>query len=239
MLVHSTNGIVGIVEDIQDEAGAGNPTLLIRGNDPDRYYRVPIALVRRVRQESGNQIIVLDSGTQALERYVTAAPAAKGRVAASAVENSASQEWRPETTDDVLRIPVIEEELSVETRPVSLGTVHIHQRVEARDQQMVVPTVHEEVVIEHLSADSYDPATPEDPDVVVIPVEEEQLVVTKRRVVTEYIRISKKRIEAQQLVRDTVRRTVVDIDDQTVQGAGLVNYQTETGTQAANGPNRT
>jgi len=118
-------------------------------------------------------------------------------------------------TEDVTRLPVLEEEMVVERRPVSRGNVRVHQGVETREQRLAVPVEHDEVTVERISADSFDAGAEEDPDVLVIPVMEEQLVVTKRQVVKEYVRIRKTRLTEQREVRDTVRRTVVEVEDQT------------------------
>jgi len=132
-----------------------------------------------------------------------------------------SIDQRREFSDEpVLVVPVLEEELVIERRPVTLGSVHVHQRVETHDALVQASTAHEHVTLEHVPASAYDPIGPKDPDVVeVIPIVEEQLVVTKRQVVVEYVLVRKTQTLEWQDVRDTVRRTVVDIDQDSGDGA--------------------
>lgn len=120
-----------------------------------------------------------------------------------------------------VRVPVAEEQLVVQKRPVTLGTVHVHKSVEWSEQQLNVPYYRDEVVVEHLSPDAYHPDAADDPNVTVIPVLEEQVVVEKRTVVKEYIRIRRNRIEQQQAVSETVRREVVEVSEQPSAGVSL------------------
>ncbi len=83
----------------------------------------------------------------------------------------AHEQGRDVTEEHV--VPVVAEELEVETRQVVRGTVHIDKRVETRDEVVNLPVVHEEVVVERVPMNTLvegaPPAVREEDDVLVIP----------------------------------------------------------------------
>ncbi len=125
------------------------------------------------------------------------------------------------TQAEEIRVPVAEEQLVVQKRPITLGAVHVRKWVETSEQSMSVPYYHDEVIVEHLSPDAFDPNAPADPDETIIPVMEEQVVVEKRQVVKEYLRIRKNRVEQRQDVSETVRREVVEVSEEPAKGVSL------------------
>jgi uncharacterized protein (TIGR02271 family) len=118
---------------------------------------------------------------------------------------------------DEVVIPVVAEELTVETYRVARSRVRVHKRVEVREEVVDTPTVIEEVVVERIPVnrliDDADevPTAREEGDVTVIPVIEEVLVVHKQLMVREEVRMFKrsKTVPASQTV--VLRREVVDI----------------------------
>lgn len=125
------------------------------------------------------------------------------------------------TSAEEIRMPVAEEQLVVQKRTVTLGAVHVRKWVETSEQSMSVPYFHDEVIVEHLSPDQFDPHAPADPDVTIIPIMEEQVIVEKRQVVKEYLRIRTNRVEQRQDVSETVRREVVEVSEQPAKGVSL------------------
>lgn len=112
-----------------------------------------------------------------------------------------------------LRIPVLAEELEAETKLVSRGSVRLHKGVATEERTLRVPVFHEEATIEHLPPEALgEAATSDDPDVLIIPIYEEQLVVEKRLVLKEYIRVRKRRVEEERIVRDTLRREYLEVN---------------------------
>ena len=99
--------------------------------------------------------------------------------------------------DDELVIPVVSEELEVETHHVARGSVRVSTRVEIHDQTVETPFVHEEVVVEHIPVNTIvegdAPQVKEEGDVLIIPVLEEVVVVEKRLMLRELVRVSKRR----------------------------------------------
>jgi uncharacterized protein (TIGR02271 family) len=115
-----------------------------------------------------------------------------------------------------LRIPLHEERLTVETRPVDLGEVLVHKTVDEVEEVQRGPLNHEEVEIERVKVNRPVEA-PEEPhqegEWLVIPIMEEVLVVKKQIVVTEEIRIRKQLVAEEHEVRETVRRERVTVED--------------------------
>lgn len=114
-------------------------------------------------------------------------------------------------------IPVFEERLVVGKRDVTRGTVRV--RVHVREVPVEVP-VHlreEHAVIERHAVDR--PVTDADTDafqekVVAVDTVVEEPVVAKEAVVVEEIVVHKDMAERVETVRDTVRRTVVEVEQQ-------------------------
>ena len=73
--------------------------------------------------------------------------------------------------------------------------------------------MREELVLENIPADQIDPHAPLDPDVQVIPIYEEKLVVETRTFISEYVLVRKKRQSEQQDVRGIVRREVLTVTE--------------------------
>jgi uncharacterized protein (TIGR02271 family) len=219
-MVHGTNGAVGTVEEVEtSSAEGGTGTLVVRSADELRRYRLPIALVRRVKREQDHDIVILRAGADELDRYLierpTAPTGATGSGPGSNAEPAHSKESEP-----ILRVPVRAEELSAGTRQVLRGNVHIHRGVTTADETLVVPVTREETVIEHIAPEDFDETMQLEPDEIVIPVIEERLVVEKRTVVKEYIRVRKNRIVEDREVTGSVRREYVEI---TAQPSGEVD----------------
>jgi uncharacterized protein (TIGR02271 family) len=85
-----------------------------------------------------------------------------------------------------------------------------------------VPTRHEEVSVERvpLSGEASEAQIGEDE--VNVPVTEEEVVVSKRPVVKEEIRIRKDVVEdTEVVVEEDVRREEIDVEDQTTRSRGI------------------
>jgi uncharacterized protein (TIGR02271 family) len=121
-----------------------------------------------------------------------------------------------ETTDvDELRVQRSEEELRAGTRERQAGAINVRKRVITERQQMEVPTRHEEVTVDRVPVEGTATEAEIGEDEVVIPVTEEEVVVEKRPVAKEEVRIRKDVVEDTEVVEEDVRREEVDIDDAT------------------------
>jgi uncharacterized protein (TIGR02271 family) len=113
-------------------------------------------------------------------------------------------------------IPVVSEELEVETHHVARGRVRVSTRVEIHDQTIETPFVHEEVVVERVPVNTLvegdAPQVTEEGDVLIIPVLEEVIVVEKRLMLRELVRVSKRRMTTSAQETVALRHHVVDVE---------------------------
>jgi uncharacterized protein (TIGR02271 family) len=119
--------------------------------------------------------------------------------------------------EDELRVQRTEEELRAGTREREAGALNVRKRVRTDRETLEVPTRHEEVSVERVSVEGEATETEIGDDEVSIPVTEEEVVVEKRPVAKEEIRIRKDVVEDTEVVEEDVRREEVDVDDHTEQ----------------------
>ena len=117
--------------------------------------------------------------------------------------------------DDELRVQRTEEELAAGTREREAGEVRVRKNVRTDRESIEVPTRHEEVSVERIPLSGEASEAEIGEDEVSVPVTEEEVVVSKRPVVKEEVRIKKDVVEDTQVVEEDVRREEIDIDDQT------------------------
>ena len=89
-------------------------------------------------------------------------------------------------------IPVVEEEIDATTRAVKTGSVRVDKHVEKRTRKVEAPLIHENVEIRRVPVNrvvDVAPKTRRTGDTIVIPVVEEELVITKRLVLKEEIHL--------------------------------------------------
>jgi uncharacterized protein (TIGR02271 family) len=168
-----------------------------------------------------------------------ARPAAAGTTAPAAAEASA----RVVDRAGEVRVPVVEERLEVETRPVELGAVEVRTTVETEQQTVPVELAREEVRVRREEVPAR-PATDAADDAfeegtVRVPVRGEEAVARKATVVTGEVVIDKARATETQQVAETVRRERVEVDEaaarpaaETGPGAGAPTTGAAAGTGA-------
>jgi uncharacterized protein (TIGR02271 family) len=110
---------------------------------------------------------------------------------------------------DRLVIPVIADELDVQTQVVETGKVRVTKVVHERETVVDEPLFHDEVEVEHISVNR----AVEGPisiryedDTLIVPIMEEVLVVQKQLILNEEIHIRKRRIETHHPQQVTLRR---------------------------------
>src|SRR5829696_559342 len=116
---------------------------------------------------------------------------------------------------DELRVQRSEEELAAGTREVEAGAMRVRKRVRTDREQIEVPTRHEEVSVERVPVSGEATEAEIGEDEVVVPVTEEEVVVGKRAVAKEEVRIRKDVVEDTEVVEEDVRREEIDIEDET------------------------
>jgi uncharacterized protein (TIGR02271 family) len=152
-----------------------------------------------------------------------AGSAASGKVRGGVREGSLGLDR--DQDDDELRVRRVEEELKVGTREREAGAVRVRKRVVTDHETIVVPKKRVEVTVEHVPVEGEaisaeeGSAKPEigEEEEIVVPVVEEEVVVEKRPVVKEEIRIRKEVVEDSEVVEEDVRREEVEVDDEITQ----------------------
>jgi uncharacterized protein (TIGR02271 family) len=133
-------------------------------------------------------------------------------------------EAQPATAQGEQRIPVVEEELRVGKRQVERGGIRVYARATETPVEEQVTLREEHVRVERRPVDR--PATPGDFDeafregTIEVTERAEEPVVQKQVRVVEEVVIGKEATERTETVRDTVRRTEVEVEAVAGQAAG-------------------
>lgn len=97
------------------------------------------------------------------------------------------------------RIPVLHEDLHVGVRKVNTGTVRATKIVHEEDLIVSGPVVSDELQIERVTLNQYidesPPAIRHEGDTMIIPVVEEEVIVTTRLKLVEEVRITRRAVE--------------------------------------------
>lgn len=119
------------------------------------------------------------------------------------------------TGQDHMVVPVIAEELDVSRRVVTTGVVRVHKLVQERTELVDEALLREEVVVERVPMDRVVdtiPTTYSEGDTLVIPVVEEVLVVEKRMLLKEEVRITKRAVRESSPQEVTLRSERVEVE---------------------------
>ena len=119
-------------------------------------------------------------------------------------------------TDEEIRIPVMEEELTATVRPQEAGAVRIEKDVVTEEQTLEVPVTEERVRVERRVVDR--PVSAADADafeetVIEVPLRSETVDIQKQARVAEEVVVSKEATQRTERVADTVRREEVVVDE--------------------------
>ena len=123
--------------------------------------------------------------------------------------------------EDELRVKRSEEELTAGTREREAGALRVSKRVRTDRESVEVLTRHEEVSVERVPASGEASEAEIGDDRVVVPVTEEEVVVGKRPIVKDEVRIRKDVVEDTETVEEGVRREEIEVEDETSTRRGL------------------
>lgn len=123
-----------------------------------------------------------------------------------------------------LSVPLAREDLVARPSAEQVGTVRLRKSVETEERAVAVPVSHDEVIVEHIPPDQVDASASLGANELLIPIMEEQLVVQKRMVVKEYVRVRKRQVVEQRQVREPVRREVLGVQEQRSAGTGAPEW---------------
>jgi uncharacterized protein (TIGR02271 family) len=118
--------------------------------------------------------------------------------------------------DDELRVQRAEEELRAGTREREAGKVNVRKRVRTDREQVRVPKRHEEVSVDRVPVNEEGSGAQIGEGEVSVPVVEDEVVVEKRPVAKEEIRVRKEVVRDEEIVEEDVRKEEIDVDDQTI-----------------------
>lgn len=177
---------------VRDDGVAGKVTAVTANGDGS-----PIAVVR------------FDDGAQVAVSPQMLSPGANGSYR---LELAASH-LAP--ADDLV-IPIVAEEILIGTEQVTRGVVRVHKHVVTEEKTVDAAIAAEEVVVERLPlnqlVEGEAPQVREEDGIVIIPVLEEVLVVEKRLLLREEVRLSKRVTTSNVPQTVVLRREVVDIE---------------------------
>ena len=117
--------------------------------------------------------------------------------------------------EDELRVQRSEEKLRAGVREREAGQVSVRKRVRTERERISVPKRREEVSVERVAVNREADVSEIGEGEVSIPVVEEEVVVEKRPMVKEEIRVKKDVVQEEEVVEADVRKEEIDIDDQT------------------------
>jgi uncharacterized protein (TIGR02271 family) len=112
-------------------------------------------------------------------------------------------------------VPVIADELNVGRRSVETGRVRVSKLVSERQEVVDQPTVTEQVTVERVPVNrvvEQAPAPRQEGDTLVVPVVEEVVVVQRRLVLKEEVRITRTRTESRDPQTVTLRSEDVRVE---------------------------
>lgn len=226
MTVEDATGPIGVVESVTDDPTTGAPQVVVQRDDgefltltPGMYMVVGDVLhIDEAEREIG---LPADQTTLPGAGVGTSYDPLRTQEL-STIDSSTLRQQQDLAAGEELRIPVIREEAVVRTREVERGGVRVHKTVNEREEVVEQPTMREDVDVERVAIGRVVDTVPEvreEGDTLIIPVLEEMLVVEKRLVLKEEIRVTKRRTtetEQARVVLSEEQVTIERLDEQSV-----------------------
>ena len=113
------------------------------------------------------------------------------------------------------RVPVVEEELAVEKRPVPTGKLRVNKRIVEHPETIDLPLMRENVDVRRVVVGRDIDAIPEvrtEGDTIIVPVVEEVVLVEKRLRLKEELHITRRRRVERHEEQVTVRREEPELE---------------------------
>lgn len=219
MTVEDATGPIGVVESVTDDPTTGAPQVVVQCDDgeimtlrPGMYMVVGDVLhIDEAEREVG---LPADQATLSGAGIGTSYDPLRTQEL-STIDRSALSQRQDLAAGEEVRIPVIREEAVVRTREVERGGVRVHKTVNEREEVVEQPTMREDVDVERVAIGRVIDTVPEvreEGDTLIIPVLEEMLVVEKRLVLKEEIRVTKRRTTETEQARVVLNEEQVTIE---------------------------
>jgi uncharacterized protein (TIGR02271 family) len=126
-------------------------------------------------------------------------------------------------------VPVIAEDLVTGTRKVKTGAVRVHKRVHERTERVEMPLIQDTVEIKRVVIDKVIDAPPHIRtvgDTTIVPVIEEQMIVTKRLVLKEEVHLIRRRTKRRVTREVTLQREEAHAERVDAEGKPLTARRT-------------
>ena len=207
--VQCTDGLAGHVVGVDNDSEGRPQFLRIAPTSGAEHLLLPLTLIRGLRDDG---TVILTCTLAELHQW-TAGPATDGSVNAA-----------PADAELIDTLHLHEERLVPHKELHTVGEVEVHTALEEFPGRLAVDAMREEVEVDHVpigEAVKERVAPWDDDGVLVVPVYEEQLVVVKRLVMREQLRIRRVETSERRLFEETLRRERVVVDDP--QQTGLVH----------------
>jgi len=199
-VVDEAGEALGVVEQIDETEP---PFLLVRTHREGRAVRVPLTAVDEAASTSNR--IVIPTVAEAL------GAAQPGREAA------ASGTLEAGTVTDAFTIPVVAEQAFATVHEAEQGRAVIEKHVELVPHEATVQIGTDEIEVERVPIDrqlATPPSVRQEGDTIIIPVVEEILVVEKRYLLREEVRVTRRRAVREETLREDLRREVVEVREE-------------------------
>ena len=185
VIVQNADGLLGVLEHPEALRVGSEARIAVRLTS-GRVVLVPVDLM--VQQDDGS--FHLDLAAAEVSRLETAHEAKRATRGGGQTESVAGQ--------DAVVVPVFAESVEVAKHLVESGRVRIHKTVATTDQVVNDSLLHEDVEVErvpiHQMIDG-PVGNRQEGDTLVVPVYKEVLVVEKRLMLVEEVRITRRRSE--------------------------------------------
>ncbi|CAN5519714.1 hypothetical protein BH23CHL4_BH23CHL4_13640 [soil metagenome] len=131
-----------------------------------------------------------------------------------------------QSSENVMQVPVYEEQLEATKHAEAAGEVKVTKHVVTENETIEVPVKEERVRLEWKAATGDAAGESNFEDVSIdVPVRREVVDVSKRTIKSGELEVTRDVEEHMEQVSDSVRREVVDVDDSAVRGAGSKQSQ--------------
>jgi uncharacterized protein (TIGR02271 family) len=170
----------------------------------------------RFLDDNPHRLVRLDDGRELLVPKRLLRPQDDGSFLLTApVQDLLGDRRAEETSNRETVVPVMREELDVQKRVVETGRIRVSKKVETTESVVDEPLLHEAYDIQKVPVNRIVEEAPKpryDGDTLVLPVLEEVLIVEKRLVLREELRITPKREEVRDPQTHSLRREHVEVE---------------------------
>jgi uncharacterized protein (TIGR02271 family) len=192
-----------------------NPPAVVRVTDPQGVHGIIETAAWPLDGSRAEVLVQLESGQQVWVPVHLLTREEEGRYSVPMALGDLERRAGADPREPPLVLPVMEETLAVDTRPVETGRVRIRKVVHEREELVDPPLLREEVIIARVPINR----VVEGPlpvryegDTMIISLLEEVLVVERRLLLKEEVHITTRRTETHTPARVTLRREDVTIE---------------------------